>query len=91
MTDRALRKLPRNDRPHKLDVLGAMLMVGAALSLMLAMSWGGTRYGWASWPILGLLAGVGGAVGCCSRCGVATAPEPFIPLTDAARADRARR
>ena len=44
MTDRALSKLPRNDRPHKLDVLGAALMVAAALSLMLAMTWGGTRY-----------------------------------------------
>ena len=57
MTDRALRKLPRNDRPHQLDMPGAVLMVGAALSLMLAMSWGGTRYGWVSGPILGLLAG----------------------------------
>ena len=57
MTDRALRKLPRHDRPHKLDVLGALLMVCAAMALMLAMTWGGTRYGWASAPILGLLAG----------------------------------
>src|SRR6185295_18687731 len=40
MTDRALKKLPRHDRPHKLDVLGALLMVGAALALMLAMTWG---------------------------------------------------
>src|SRR3954464_8008442 len=57
MTDRALKKLPRHDRPHKLDVLGALLMVGAALALMLAMTWGGTRYAWASAPILGLLGG----------------------------------
>src|SRR5262249_19085933 len=55
LTDRALRKLPRHDRPHKLDMPGAALMVVAALALMLAMSWGGTRYGWASAPILGLL------------------------------------
>jgi EmrB/QacA subfamily drug resistance transporter len=80
MTDRALRKLPRNERPHKLDVLGAMLMVGAALSMMLAMSWGGTRYGWASLPILGLL---GGAVvlWLLFAVRVASAPEPFIPLS----------
>ena len=44
MTDRALKKLPRHDRPHKLDVPGALLMVLAALALMLAMTWGGTRY-----------------------------------------------
>ena len=37
MTERALRRLPRNDRPHQLDVIGAALMVGAALSLMLAL------------------------------------------------------
>src|SRR5258708_781992 len=29
MTERALRRLPRNDRPHELDVIGAALMVGA--------------------------------------------------------------
>ncbi len=41
MTERALRRLPRNDRPHQLDVIGAALMVGAALVLMLALSFGG--------------------------------------------------
>ena len=85
MTDRALRKLPRNDRPHKLDVLGGALMVGAALTLMLAMSWGGqtwggTRYGWASWPILTLLAG-SCALWLAFALRVWTAPEPFIPLS----------
>src|SRR3954469_25933659 len=57
MTNRALKKLPRHDRPHRLDVLGAFLMVCAALALMLAMTWGGqtrggTRYDWLSAPIL---------------------------------------
>jgi EmrB/QacA subfamily drug resistance transporter len=79
MTDRALRKLPRHDRTHKLDVPGALLMVCAALALMLAMSWGGTRYSWASAQVLGLLAGsvmLWGLFG----ARVASAPEPFIPL-----------
>jgi MFS family permease len=79
MTDRALKKLPRHDRPHKLDVPGALLMVGAALSLMLAMSWGGTRYSWASAAVLGLLAGSAG-LWFLFTLRVATAPEPFIPL-----------
>src|SRR5580700_9963197 len=57
MTYRALTRLPRNERPHKLDWAGAALMVAAALALMLAMTWGGTRYPWASWPILALIAG----------------------------------
>jgi EmrB/QacA subfamily drug resistance transporter len=79
MTDRALRALPRHDRRHRLDLLGAALMIFAALSLMLAMSWGGTRYGWGSWPILSLLAG-SCALWLSFSLRVATAPEPFIPL-----------
>src|SRR5688500_10178739 len=85
MTDRALRALPRNDRPRRLDVLGAVLMVCAALALMLAMTWGGqvrggTHYGWTSWPILGLLA-ASAALWLLFSLRVASAPEPFIPLT----------
>jgi EmrB/QacA subfamily drug resistance transporter len=80
MTDRALKKLPRHDRPHKLDVLGALLMVCAAMALMLAMTWGGTRYGWGSAPILGLLAG-SVALWLLFVWRVARAPEPFIPLS----------
>ncbi|WP_237180151.1 MDR family MFS transporter [Rhodoplanes sp. Z2-YC6860] len=80
MTDRALRKLPRHDRPHTLDVLGALLMMLAALPLMLAMSWGGTHYPWSSAPILGLLfASV--AFWVLFGLRVARAPEPFIPLS----------
>src|SRR5262245_56931318 len=57
MTDRALRRIPRNDRPHKLDGIGAALMVSAALALLLALSWGGVRYGWGSAVIVSLLVG----------------------------------
>jgi EmrB/QacA subfamily drug resistance transporter len=80
MTDRALRKLPRHDRPHKLDVLGATLMVGAALTLMLAMSWGGTRHPWGSPLILGLLAG-SVALWLLFWWRVKTASEPFVPVS----------
>ena len=48
MTDRALRRLPRYERPHRLDLLGAGLMVAAALVLMLALAWGGRRFAWTS-------------------------------------------
>src|SRR6516164_2680945 len=57
MSERALRQLPRNERPHQLDVIGAILMVAAGLSLMLALAWGGTHYGWSSPLIVALLAG----------------------------------
>jgi EmrB/QacA subfamily drug resistance transporter len=79
MTDRALRRLPRHDRPHRLDIAGATLMVAAALALMLAMAWGGTRYGWTSEPILALLGG-SLALWLLFALRVATAPEPFLPL-----------
>ena len=80
MTDRALRKLPRHDRPHKLDVLGAVLMVGAALTLMLAMTWGGSRHPWGSPLILGLLAG-SVVLWLMFWWRVRTAPEPFVPVS----------
>jgi EmrB/QacA subfamily drug resistance transporter len=79
MTGRALKKLPRHDRPHKLDVLGAMLMVLAALAVMLAMTWAGTRYPWSSATILGLLAGAA-VLWLLFVLRVNSAAEPFIPL-----------
>ena len=79
MTDRALRRLPRHDRPHQLDVIGALLMVGAAMVLMLALAWGGTRYPWSSARIITLLA-VSAALWVLFALRLLTAREPFIPL-----------
>ena len=53
-------------------------MVAAALALMLAMTWGGVRYPWASWPILALIAGSAALWGLFAWR-IATAAEPFIP------------
>jgi EmrB/QacA subfamily drug resistance transporter len=79
MTERALRRLPRNDRPHQLDVIGAGLMVGAALLLMLVLSLGGTHYPWISWRMLTLLA-CSAALWALFVMRLLTAREPFIPL-----------
>jgi EmrB/QacA subfamily drug resistance transporter len=79
MTERALRRLPRNDRPHQLDVIGAALMVGAALTLMWALAWGGTHYPWNSWPIIVLMAG-SAALWALFAGRLLSAREPFIPL-----------
>jgi EmrB/QacA subfamily drug resistance transporter len=57
MTNSLLKKIPRHERPHRLDVLGAVLMVIATLCLLLALAWGGLRYPWTSLPIIGLLVG----------------------------------
>jgi EmrB/QacA subfamily drug resistance transporter len=79
MTERALRRLPRHDRPHQLDVIGAALMVGAAIALMLALSWGGTHYPWTSWRIIMLIAS-SAALWVLFAVRLLTAREPFIPL-----------
>jgi MFS family permease len=79
MTERALRRLPRHDRPHQLDMIGAGLMVGAAISLMLALTWGGTHYPWTSWRIL-ILFGCSAALWALFAVRLLTAREPFIPL-----------
>ncbi len=78
-TDRALRRLPRHDRPHKLDVIGGAFMVGAALALMLALSWGGTHYPWNSWRIIALVVS-SAALWALFAVRLLTAREPFIPL-----------
>jgi EmrB/QacA subfamily drug resistance transporter len=79
MSERALRHLPRNERPHQLDVIGATLMVAAGLALMLALAWGGTHYAWRSPLIVGLLAGSAMLWGLFAAR-LLTAREPFIPL-----------
>ena len=79
MTYRALERLPRNERPHKLDWAGAALMVAAALAVMLAMTWGGIRHPWMSWPVLSLIAG-SAVLWSLFAWRIATAAEPFIPL-----------
>ena len=80
MSERTLRRLPRNERPHQLDLIGAMLMVGAGLALMLALAWGGTHYPWTSWPIVSLFA-ASAMLWVLFAARLLTAREPFIPLT----------
>jgi MFS family permease len=80
LTHNVLQRLPRHDRPHKLDVLGAVIMVGAAIALMLALSWGGRRYPWASPQVIALFA-ASAALWLLFAWRLMTAQEPFIPLS----------
>jgi EmrB/QacA subfamily drug resistance transporter len=80
ITYRALHKLPRHERPHRLDVIGAALLVLAAVVLMLAMTWGGTRYPWMSWQIAAMLAG-SAVAWVLFALRLANAVEPLIPLS----------
>ena len=74
-----LRRLPRHERPHRLDVIGAVLIVIASVSFMLALNLGGVRYPWTSPPILGLFA-LALLVGALFVRRLVTAPEPLIPI-----------
>ena len=76
---RSLRRLPRHDRPHQLDLIGAGLLVGAAIALMLALNLGGSHYPWSSWRIMTLLA-CSAALWVLFAVRLLTAREPFIPL-----------
>jgi MFS family permease len=80
LTHNVLQRLPRHDRRHRLDLLGALLMVGAAIALMLALSWGGRRYAWGSPPILTVVS-ASIALWALFAWRVMAAEEPFIPLS----------
>lgn len=75
-----LKRIPRHDRRHKLDLLGAVLMMASCIPILLALTWGGTLYSWISWPILGLIA-VSLVLSVLFGLRLATAAEPFLPLT----------
>ncbi len=74
-----LRRLPRYDRPHKLDFLGALLVMAATSSFMLALNLGGVRYPWLSSPVLMLLA-CALVLGAGLVARLLTAIEPLIPI-----------
>jgi EmrB/QacA subfamily drug resistance transporter len=78
-TYKLLRRLPRHERYHRLDVLGAVLIMAASITFMLALSLGGASYPWTSPQILGLAA-VAAIIGAAFVKRLLTAPEPLIPL-----------
>jgi MFS family permease len=79
ITSTVLRRLPRHERPHRLDVIGAILIVAASVSFMLGLNLGGKSYPWLSPPIV-LLFAVALCVGAGFVWRLVTAPEPLIPI-----------
>jgi len=79
VTSTMLRRLPRYERPHRLDLIGAALIVAASVSFMLGLNLAGVRYEWTSAPILALFGGALVGIGLFVRR-LLTAPEPLIPL-----------
>lgn len=74
-----LRLVPFHKRDHKLDAIGAALMMLAAVSLLLALSSGGARYPWASPQIIGLVA-ASALLWALFAWRLMRAQEPFLPL-----------
>ena len=80
VTSGRLKSMPRHERPHRLDLIGALLLMIASALAMLGLSWGGQRYGWTSPRILGLF-GASGVAWSLLVWRQLTADEPLIPLT----------
>jgi EmrB/QacA subfamily drug resistance transporter len=80
LTSSSMKRLPPHNRPHKLDILGATLMITAAVSLLLALTSGGTRVAWTSPVIFGLVA-ASMVLTLAFAWRLRQAPEPFLPLT----------
>src|SRR5699024_12105264 len=70
----------RHDTRPRLDYLGMALLAGATTALVLASTWGGSTYDWASPQILGLIAAflVLGAVFVWAE---SRASSPVMPLS----------
>ncbi|MGH3662953.1 MAG: MDR family MFS transporter [Micromonosporaceae bacterium] len=79
VTDRVLRLAPHRRREHKVDYLGAVLLVAGVVCLLLASSWGGIEYDWDSPVIIGLL-GAGVALAAVFLLVEARTAEPILPL-----------
>lgn len=80
LTATVLRRLPRYEHPHRLDILGAVLIVAASVCFMLALNLGGVSLPWSSPPLLALFA-CSALLGACFVARLLTAPEPLIPVT----------
>jgi MFS family permease len=80
MTSNVLKRVPFHPRKHRLDVVGALLMMAAAVALLLALSEGGRRFAWIS-AETGALFLVSAILWGLFAWRLATAAEPFLPLT----------
>ena len=79
IVNRRLAGLPLPQRKHRLDILGAALLVVASTALLLMLSWGGTRVAWTS-PTIFALGALTIAAGAGFGLRIANAAEPLIPL-----------
>ena len=79
MTSNVLKRVPYQPRKHRLDVIGALLMMSAAVALLLALSWGGRRFDWIS-PQFGALLLTSAVLWGLFAWRLVMTQEPFLPL-----------
>jgi EmrB/QacA subfamily drug resistance transporter len=79
LVSRSMQRLPRHERPHQLDLTGAVLMIGASIALLAALTSGGTRVAWLS-PTIFVLVALSLLLTGVLAWWLRRAPEPFLPL-----------
>ncbi len=79
MTNESLKQAPWQRREHRLDILGAMLVVVATVALMLGLTLGGAGHGWMSLAVLGPLVSAV-VLGLIFAWHLQRTPVPLIPL-----------
>jgi EmrB/QacA subfamily drug resistance transporter len=79
MVNRYLKRLPWHGRKHRVDIAGAVLLVAATTSLLLALSQGSSQNAWTSPEILGLFA-VSALCWLLLVARLRSAAEPLIPI-----------
>jgi EmrB/QacA subfamily drug resistance transporter len=72
-------KLPFRRLPHRIDYLGALLLVGGVSALLLVTEWGGSQYPWHSPVIIGLLVAGGAFIAGFISWERRGASEPLLP------------
>jgi EmrB/QacA subfamily drug resistance transporter len=72
-------RLPFRRVEHKIDFLGAALLVAGVTAILLGTVWGGTEYAWGSWQIFGVFA-AGVALLTIFAGQERRAAEPILPL-----------
>ena len=79
ITDRAMRRLPRHERGHRLDLFGAALTIAAATAFLIALTSGGIRAPWMSATIL-VLVSISLVLSALLVWWLRRVAEPFLPL-----------
>src|SRR5947208_2860936 len=72
-------KIPVFHRRRKVDWLGGVLLMAAAVVFMLVLTWGGNRYLWLS-PVILAMIGASFPLALAFVCHARNAEEPFLPL-----------